>query len=61
MDDSDLIVETCNKEDLKCKNCKWSTLLGYLNTSCVKYERKPYDVYYEGRDCQKFEKRGTKE
>ena len=59
MDESDLIVETCNKEDLKCKNCKWSTLLGYLNTSCVKYERKPYDVYYEGRDCQKFEKRGN--
>ena len=58
MDNSDLVVESCNEEKIKCKECKWSSLLGFLNSSCVKFKRKPYDVYYEGNDCPKFEKRG---
>lgn len=56
MDDSDLIVAGCDKNKLKCKDCKWAELVGYLNSSCVKYQRKPYDVYYESQDCPKYEK-----
>ncbi|MBR3208886.1 MAG: hypothetical protein IKF82_01315 [Bacilli bacterium] len=56
MDDSDLIVTGCNKDKIKCKDCKWAKLMGSLNSSCVKYKRKPYEVYYESEDCPKYEK-----
>lgn len=58
MDNSDLIVESCDENKIKCKECKWSTLLGFLNSSCVKFSRKPSDVYYNGANCSKFEPRG---
>lgn len=58
MDDKDLVIESCNADKIKCKDCKWARLVGYLNSSCIKFQRKPYEVYYESKDCPKYEKSG---
>lgn len=53
----DFEVITCNENEIKCKDCKWAVLVGFLSSSCVKFKRKPYDVYYENQDCPKFEEK----
>lgn len=39
-----------------CEKCKWGKILDPNYTSCAKYkEGKPYEVYFEGKECPKFE------
>ncbi len=51
-------VKMCDENTIPCKDCKWSVLCGPFKTSCIKYSKhKPYEVYYESKECEKFEKR----
>lgn len=52
-----LEFKSCNLNEIQCKDCKWSCLLGAIKNSCVKFKRKPYVVYYENADCPKYEER----
>lgn len=42
-----------NYEKIQCKNCKYSN--GTILRTCLKYQVKPRDVYYENAECPKFE------
>lgn len=42
--------------NLKCLKCKHGLLINPYRTNCGKYQDgKPYDVYFKGQDCPKFE------
>ncbi len=44
---------TINK-NIKCKSCKYGVLFSPYDTWCIKYDLKPNEVLYEGKDCPKY-------
>lgn len=41
-------------KNIKCRTCKYGTLLSPYNTWCTKYKLKPDEVLYEGQDCEHY-------
>ena len=44
---------TINK-NIKCRSCKYGVLFSPYDTWCTKYDLKPNEVLYEGKDCPKY-------
>lgn len=49
-----LILETPDANSIPCLRCKWGQH-NYLAMYCLKYSKKPDDVYYENAKCPHFE------
>lgn len=47
-----------NPDKIKCKDCFWGMLLGYLASACSEYSRKPNEIYFDGEDCPCFKPKG---
>lgn len=43
-------------ENIRCLKCKHGLLINPYRTNCSKYpDGKPYEVYFKGQECPKFE------
>lgn len=51
----ELILETVDANTVPCLHCKWG-FHNFLAMYCVKYNKKPDDVYYHNAECPNFEK-----
>ena len=50
-----LILEIPDANSIPCLFCKWGKH-NYLAMYCLKYNKKPDDVYYKNAKCPNFEK-----
>ena len=52
--DEQVIFNIPDSKSIPCLTCKWG-LHNFLAEYCVKYELKPNSVYFESKDCEKYE------
>ena len=51
----ELVLNIPDKNSIPCLTCKWG-MHNFLATYCVQYNIKPKAVYYENKECPKYEK-----
>lgn len=56
-DNQELTVEAPDPSAIKCTRCVWGYVLGHYPTdmSCGKFKRKLKSVYFQGKECPRFE------
>lgn len=48
------VVMASNK--IKCLKCKFGLIVNPYESKCARYKQvKPYEIYFEGKDCPMFE------
>ena len=52
--DENILFNIPDAKSIPCLTCKWG-MHAFLAEYCLKYKIKPNEVYFENKDCEKYE------